>query len=101
MQDFAKKFYLSQRWRDMREYAFKRDFGLCVKCGAPGEIVHHKIHLTPQNIDDPFISLNEENLVTLCRDCHAIEHNGGPATAEGLTFDENGNLIRRYDEYDS
>ena len=100
MQEFAKKFYLSQQWRDLREFVFKRDFGLCVKCGKPGEIVHHKIHLTPENISDPFIALNVDNLETLCRDCHAIEHTGGPATADGLCFDEQGNLVRR-DEYDS
>lgn len=100
MQEFAKKFYLSTQWREMREAIFKRDFGLCVRCGKPGEIVHHKIHLTPNNINDPYITLNADNLELLCRDCHAIEHNGGPATADGLAFDENGNLIRR-EEYGS
>lgn len=93
MQDFAKQFYLSKQWRETREYIFKRDMGLCVRCGNPGEIVHHKIHLTPRNIDNPAITMSEDNLETLCRECHATEHFGKPPTAEGLVFDENGDLI--------
>ncbi len=93
MQDFAKDFYLSGAWRRVRNYIFKRDFGICVRCGAPGEIVHHKIHLTAENIHDENISLNEENLELLCRDCHAIEHSAAAPTASGLYFDENGDLV--------
>lgn len=93
MQDFARKFYLSQAWRDTRAYIFKRDMGLCVRCGKPGEIVHHKTHLTPQNIDNPGITLSEDNLETLCRDCHAAEHGAQPPTACGLMFDDEGNLV--------
>ena len=98
MREFAKDFYLSKQWRKVRDYAFKRDFGLCVRCGAPGAIVHHKIHLTPRNIDNPFISLNPDNLETLCRDCHAAEHEAALATDKDLTFDANGDLIRREDK---
>jgi 5-methylcytosine-specific restriction endonuclease McrA len=93
MQDFAKSFYLSKEWRAVRDNVFKRDCGLCVRCGAPGEIVHHKIHLTPHNINNPAVTLNPDNLETLCRDCHAAEHAPQPATAEGLAFDSNGDLI--------
>lgn len=39
-----------------------------------GEIVHHKIELTPENIHDPDITLNFDNLQLLCRDCHAAVH---------------------------
>jgi len=95
MRDFAKEFYLSKEWRAARDYIFRRDLGLCVKCGAVGEIVHHKIHLTPENIDDPFVTLAEENLELLCRDCHAAEHATNLPTDPGLMFDEHGNLIER------
>lgn len=40
----------------------------------PGDIVHHKIHLTPENISDPGVSLSWDNLELLCRDCHALAH---------------------------
>lgn len=95
MRSFAREFYLSKAWRQTREYIFKRDFGMCVRCGAPGEIVHHKVHLTPRNINNPNISLAEENLELLCRECHAIEHEGTLPTASGLMFDSSGNLVER------
>lgn len=93
MRAFAKDFYESPAWRSTRAYILKRDAGLCVRCGAPGVIVHHKTHITPQNIDDPAITLNENNLETLCRACHAIAHGAAPPIAEGLTFDEFGNVV--------
>lgn len=40
----------------------------------PGVIVHHKIHLTPENIYDRNIALSWDNLELLCRDCHDKEH---------------------------
>ena len=52
---------------------------LCERCLARGLIrqgdeVHHKIRLTPENINDPNISLNWENLEMLCKECHEKEH---------------------------
>ena len=99
MRAFAKDFYLSTAWRRMREYIFKRDMGLCVRCGKPGEIVHHKIHLSPENINDLSIALGEENLELLCRECHAIEHGDIAPTAKGLVFDRYGNLIEQEEGY--
>lgn len=95
MREFAKSFYLSKEWRRARAYVFNRDGGLCVKCGALGEIVHHRKHLTPENISDPEIALDESNLELLCRECHTLAHAGEPATDGGLTFDEDGNVVRR------
>lgn len=95
MQDFAKRFYQGKAWRSVREYVFRRDMGLCVRCGHPGEIVHHKIYLTPENIDTPEIALSPDNLETLCRTCHALEHEGESPTAPGLMFDGEGNLVER------
>ena len=53
--------------------------GLCEECLSngiiqPGEIVHHIIPLTPENINDVMISLSFDNLKLVCRDCHAKEH---------------------------
>lgn len=95
MREFARAFYLSKEWRRCRAYIFKRDAGLCVKCGRPGEVVHHKEHLTPQNISNPAIALGEDNLELLCRDCHAIEHTTDLPTDAALEFDEEGNLRPR------
>lgn len=101
MQEFARKFYLSKAWRNTRDYIFRRDMGLCVRCGRPGKIVHHKIHLTPQNINNLAITLSEDNLELLCRECHAIEHEGQAPTAAGLMFDSEGNLVEREGNYES
>ena len=40
----------------------------------PAEIVHHKIVLTPENINDREVALNWENLQCVCRECHAKIH---------------------------
>ena len=81
MQDFAEKFYKSVAWKKCRESYVKRVGGLCERCLArglyvPGVIVHHKRHLTPENINDPTVTLNLDNLELLCRDCHGDQHRG-------------------------
>lgn len=76
---FADKFYKSSLWRDCRNrYAAYRGH-LCEECLrrgvlSEGVIVHHKIELTPENINDPEITLNFNNLELLCRFCHAEAH---------------------------
>ena len=59
------------------------------------EIVHHKEHLTPENINTPEIALGEDNLELLCRDCHALAHASDLPADRGLMFDEDGNLVER------
>lgn len=79
MREFAKAFYKSKAWKDTRrEYAKSRGW-LCERCLAnglavPGEIVHHKIYLTPENVSDLSVSLCWDNLELVCRQCHADEH---------------------------
>lgn len=48
----------------------------CLKRGhvVPAEEVHHIKELTPENIDDASVSLNLDNLVSLCRECHKARH---------------------------
>ena len=82
MKQFAETFYKSKAWQTCRDgYAKKRGY-LCESClcnGAykAGEIVHHKVQLTPENITDPAIALNWDNLELLCRECHAAKHGNG------------------------
>lgn len=93
--DFAKKFYTSKAWRDCRNAFFIYRHGLCNRCGGAGKIVHHKIVLNPFNINDPDVSLNFTNLELLCQDCHNKEHHEKYSpTAEGLTFNVDGDLVR-------
>jgi len=94
--DFAKNFYRSSAWKKCRASFIISKHGLCERCNCKaGTIVHHKIYLTPENINDPNITLSWKNLEVLCQDCHNEEHHGTDATADGLTFDEDGNLIQK------
>ncbi len=99
--EFAKSFYNSKAWKECRE-AYKRSvYELCERCLAngkyvPGDEVHHKIPLTPENINNPEITLSFENLELLCPSCHSIEHNKKyEAIREDVMFDENGDLVKR------
>ena len=94
-QDWAIKFYNSTAWEKCRLAYIQSVFGLCEKCGRPGVIVHHKIYLSPSNINDPMITLSFENLELLCLPCHSNEHNRThkEVIREGLMFDNLGNLV--------
>lgn len=89
--DFAKAFYNSAAWRNTSKAYAASVFFLCEKCGKPGYIVHHKIYLTPQNIHDPEITLNWNNLMFLCLECHNEIH--GRQESRKIRFDEEGNLV--------
>lgn len=98
--DFAIKFYNSKEWKKCRE-AYKQSVnGLCERClkagkYVPGDEVHHKTYLTPENINNPDITLNWENLELLCATCHSKEHNEKHSPLrDDVMFDENGDLIR-------
>lgn len=98
---FSKPFYNSKEWQNVRDGILMRDKYLCVKCGAPAEEVHHKIILTPQNINDPSVTMNPDNLVSLCKDCHFAEHYKDKAQGHQkknnllpeIFFDDEGNPI--------
>ena len=79
MREFAKAFYKSAAWKQCRTAYAKAAGGLCERClskglYAPGEIVHHKTALTPDNIGNPAIALSWDNLELVCRNCHAELH---------------------------
>ena len=79
--EFAKAFYKGQKWKKCRAayIAYRQgiDGGMCETCHKKiGKIVHHKIPLTPDNINDPDISLGMANLKYDCMDCHSLEDHG-------------------------
>lgn len=79
MKEYAKMFYKSKAWKECRDAYVHKVHGLCELClkdglYVPGEIVHHKIHITPENIKDPNIVLSFENLQLVCRKHHAEVH---------------------------
>ena len=99
MKEFAKQFYLSKTWRELRDKYFNSQFGLCERCGRPALIIHHKIYLTADNIGNPDVSLNWNNLECLCLDCHNKEHGYFTKHMADRTyiFDGDGNIINVVD----
>ena len=94
MKEYAKWFYLSQVWKDTRDNYVRSVGGLCEEClkdgiVTAGVIVHHKIHITPENIHDENITLSHDNLKLVCRDCHAKEHRN----KKRYSVDELGRII--------
>ena len=96
MKEYAAKFYKSKAWQACRNAYVHQARGLCEPClmagrVTPGEIVHHKIHLTPDNIHQPEVTMDFSNLELVCRECHAKEHDQNRA-ARRFTVDELGRV---------
>lgn len=70
----AKKFYDSKDWKSCREsFILNRiniDGGMCQHCKSTiGKIVDHIEELNDDNLYDPNITLNHQNLQYLCLPC--------------------------------
>lgn len=92
--DFARSFYDSTAWRKCRKsYISQRqsiDGGLCEHCQQElGYIVDHIEELTPENINDPYITLCHDNLQYLCLPCHNTK-TFGKKEEQRYIFDSNG-----------
>lgn len=98
--EFAKAFYNSKQWKKCRAaYIAHRkalDGGLCESCHEePGYIVHHKTELTPENINDPDITLAFHNLKYDCHVCHQKENvDDGPERLTKYEFTSEGELYQ-------
>ena len=76
-------FYVSWKWRKCRKAFAESKGNLCERCMSRGLIqagskdrpleVHHKIPITADNVNDPMVTLNWENLELLCKECHDQE----------------------------
>lgn len=78
------RLYNTKEWKKKRIEILKRDNYECQRCSGKykaGEIVkhyrlkrantvHHKIEMK----DDPMRMLDDDNLISLCRNCHDIIH---------------------------
>ena len=98
---WAKAFYNSKGWIQCRDSYIAKVHGLCEECLKhgkiePGYILDHIIELTPENINNPEISLNHDNLQYLSLSCHNKKTfgKGEETTVEGLVFNEHGELVR-------
>lgn len=102
--EFSKAFYNSKAWLDCRGGYINSVHGLCETClekeiTKPGYIVHHKELLTPNNINDPNVTLNWDKLKYECKNCHDKNDGHGVGKAgevlrDGLMFNEKGEVIK-------
>lgn len=77
-----RQFYKSREWQVCRETYLTKVGRLCEECLkvgriTPAVIVHHKIELTEDNVSDPAIALDFNNLCAVCLDCHNKIHMPG------------------------
>ena len=95
---WAKKFYESRAWREnSRAYLASVD-GLCERCRAAGKlvpavIVHHRIHLTPERMNDPQLTMAWDNLEALCQECHNREPFAADDAQQRYAFGPDGSLL--------
>lgn len=78
--DAQKSFYNSVRWRKFRSIIIAERGPVCAKCGKiivnplDCEVDHNPTELTPDNVSDPNVSLNPDNVQILCHTCHDQKH---------------------------
>lgn len=111
--DFSRHIYHSARWQGIQSLAMQRTEttvgmvppNMCERCYQhglikPAKVVHHITWITPENVDDPSVTLNLDNLMRLCQDCHAAVHSKNPDEApRRYLFDEQGNIVRKEDTW--
>jgi len=78
-QRFSKQLYTSKAWTNLRFNLIIERGPKCQRCGkvmidTSKLIGHHKITLTPININDLNITLNKDNIELICFDCHNNDH---------------------------
>lgn len=91
---YSASFYHSKEWKKLRLYICQSRHWTCQWCGGYGDQVDHIEEITPDNINNPKITLNEDNLQLLCRSCHDSKRKKERDITDGYTFDEFGNLIK-------
>ena len=65
--EFSRAFYNSRTWKECKEEYLRSKGYLCERCLkqgkiTPAKIVHHKIHLNPNNINNPEVAIGFNNL---------------------------------------
>lgn len=89
-QQFSKSFYNSKEWKAFRQTIINERGPICQKCkkiiineykgddenGYKSKHiqVHHIEEISPANINDVNITLNPDNVMVLCQECHNIIH---------------------------
>jgi len=75
-------------YREWRKAVFDRDGMQCVRCGVSGSILHTH-HIIPY-ANNKRLSMDVENGVTLCPDCHRAFH---------TQYGKKNNTKKQFDEF--
>ena len=72
--------YVSKPFRELRRTLIVERGARCERCGAiledPSQVIaHHRVEITLQNLNDPSVTLNPDNIELVCLTCHNKEHN--------------------------
>lgn len=93
--EWAKAFYSSKAWQDCRRQALRRDLYTCAYCSDRAREVHHVIPIDKKNITDASVTLNPDNLISLCHSCHDKITKGFTGDlADGYAFSDDGQVIK-------
>ena len=78
--------YSSAEWKEILRNVYKRDGYRCQRCGTgkKGPRSLHAHHIKPW-AGNPDSRTDQNNLVTLCKDCHEWVHSSANSTGEFLT----------------
>ena len=81
MRSIDNRFYKRKAWMECQSTYMESVNRLCERCAkegkiVPAKIVHHKIHLNAENVNDPAIAYGFDNLEAVCLDCHNTIHFG-------------------------
>lgn len=88
-------FYNSPAWRTFSAMIRSSRFHICELCGSPdASEVHHLVHINKHNVTDPAVTLNEDNVMLLCRHCHYSIHERGKYRNRRSLFDACGNIAK-------
>lgn len=111
MSDKLHSFYTNKAWRDL-SYRLKIERGKCERCGwtplTKGDwkylIGHHRKELTEENVGNPQIALNPDNVEIICHTCHNKQHHrfGGRKEVKivwGSPLSGKTSLVRELMEY--
>lgn len=76
-------FYASDDWRTLRQIKMLEAGGKCAMChkdyytDTSKLTAHHIDPLTDENLNDPYVALNLDNVMIVCHDCHNKIHGHG------------------------
>ncbi len=75
---------------ELRRYVWERDNGLCIMCNRKGQECHHIVFRSRTKVG----THKPNNLGTLCRDCHDVQHSDEPIENEVLFKKVKANEVR-------